>query len=241
MVSAAIDNTFGTVWPGIMVRIGPAVHEPVRRPCRARGLEQAMAAAYEARPDDLKKLDKQREADPDWFKRGTMFGDHVPDLLRRRSLRKLAAASRTWRSSLTYLHLMPLSKMPHRDRRGTRSRTSTCDPTLGHQPRSGEPDQEPARRGHQPVPRLRDEPHRLHPRVGDEGEGRRPGVPGLLLLDDRTIPDQYDAIVRAGLPEHRAGNWVVRGVAKWVHLYPFQWVASTTATRRSSSRCSPAR
>ena len=37
-------------------------------------LEREMADAYNARSAELKALDKVRSADPDWYKRGNMFG-----------------------------------------------------------------------------------------------------------------------------------------------------------------------
>lgn len=37
-------------------------------------LIDSMAEAYADRPADLKCLDKSREQDPDWYKRGNMFG-----------------------------------------------------------------------------------------------------------------------------------------------------------------------
>ena len=37
-------------------------------------LEREMADAYNARSAELKALDKARSADPDWYKRGNMFG-----------------------------------------------------------------------------------------------------------------------------------------------------------------------
>lgn len=37
-------------------------------------LIDSMAEAYADRPADLKRLDKSREQDPDWYKRGNMFG-----------------------------------------------------------------------------------------------------------------------------------------------------------------------
>ena len=37
-------------------------------------LEQAMAQAYAARPQALKRLDSRRERDPDWYRRGNMLG-----------------------------------------------------------------------------------------------------------------------------------------------------------------------
>ena len=37
-------------------------------------LEREMAQAYNARSAELKALDKARTADPEWYKRGNMFG-----------------------------------------------------------------------------------------------------------------------------------------------------------------------
>ena len=55
-------------------------------------LEREMAEAYNARSAELKALDKARSADPEWYKRGNMFGmtikfafselDFAPVLLR---------------------------------------------------------------------------------------------------------------------------------------------------------------
>lgn len=39
-----------------------------------RNLTELMAKAHDARPADLKRLDTKRLADPEWYKRGNMFG-----------------------------------------------------------------------------------------------------------------------------------------------------------------------
>ena len=41
---------------------------------RLEVLEREMAEAYNARSAELKALDKARSADPEWYKRGNMFG-----------------------------------------------------------------------------------------------------------------------------------------------------------------------
>ena len=53
-------------------------------------LKAAMADAYAARPDDLKDLDAKRESDPDWYKRGDMFGLTMYTDLFAGDLKKLA-------------------------------------------------------------------------------------------------------------------------------------------------------
>ena len=74
MVSAAIDSTFGNRLARHHDELDQLFMSLYDDRAALEDLEQAMAAAYEARPDDLKQLDKQREADPDWYKRGSMFG-----------------------------------------------------------------------------------------------------------------------------------------------------------------------
>ena len=39
-----------------------------------RNLTELMKSSYAARPADLKRLDTKRLADPEWYKRGNMFG-----------------------------------------------------------------------------------------------------------------------------------------------------------------------
>ena len=53
-------------------------------------LIDSMAEAYADRPADLKRLDKSREQDPDWYKRGNMFGMTMYTDLFAGDLKKLA-------------------------------------------------------------------------------------------------------------------------------------------------------
>ena len=97
-------------------------------------LEEAMAQAYADRPADLKELDRKREADPEWYKRGNMFGMTMYTDLFAGSLRKLAnRIPYLEEQNLTYLHLMPLLKMPHPHNDGGYAVEdfNTVDPTLG--------------------------------------------------------------------------------------------------------------
>lgn len=87
-------------------------------------LINAMAAASSARPADLKRLDKAREADPEWYKCGDMFGMTMYSDLFAGDLKKLADRIPYLKEQkLTYLHLMPL--LTPTTTVDTRSRTST--------------------------------------------------------------------------------------------------------------------
>ena len=97
-------------------------------------LEQAMTEAYAARSLSLKGLDSRREKEPDWFLSGNMLGMTMYTNLFAGSLasleKKLDYLSE---QGVTYLHLMPLLKMPHPDNDGGYAVEDFCqvDPALG--------------------------------------------------------------------------------------------------------------
>ena len=75
-------------------------------------LEREMAEAYNARSAELKALDKARSADPEWYKRGNMFGMTMYTDLFAGNLKELAKKLPYLKEQkLTYLHLMPLLQM----------------------------------------------------------------------------------------------------------------------------------
>ena len=76
-------------------------------------LEAEMEQAWNARTAELKALDKARTADPDWYKRGNMFGMTMYTDLFAGNLKELAKKLPYLKEQkLTYLHLMPLLLMP---------------------------------------------------------------------------------------------------------------------------------
>ena len=97
-------------------------------------LEREMAEAYNARSAELKALDKARSADPDWYKRGNMFGMTMYTDLFAGNLKELAKKLPYLKEQkLTYLHLMPLLQMPHPHNDGGYAVEDfdTVDPALG--------------------------------------------------------------------------------------------------------------
>ena len=99
-----------------------------------RNLTELMAKARDARPADLKRLDTKRLADPEWYKRGNMFGMTMYTDLFAGDLKKLAdKVPYLKEQKLTYLHLMPLLKMPHPQNDGGYAVEDfdTVDPSLG--------------------------------------------------------------------------------------------------------------
>ena len=97
-------------------------------------LERVMADACAARTIALKRLDGRRERDPDWYRRGNMLGMTMYTDLFAGDLahleKKLPYLAE---QGITYLHLMPLLKMPHPDNDGGYAVEdfTQVDPALG--------------------------------------------------------------------------------------------------------------
>ena len=230
MVSAAIDNTFGNRLARHHDELDQLFMSLYDDRAALEDLEQAMAAAYEARPDDLKKLDKQREADPDWYKRGTMFGMTMYTDLFAGSLRKLAnRIPYLEEQNLTYLHLMPLLKMPHPHNDGGYAVEdfNTVDPTLGTNHDLANLTKKLRKAG---ISLCLDFVMNHTASTHEWAMKAKAGDPEYqdyyYCYDDRTIPDQYDAIVPQVFPNTAPGNFTwCEEMHKWVltSFYPFQW------------------
>lgn len=97
-------------------------------------LERAMEEVYAARPMALKRLDGARERDPQWYRRGNMLGMTMYTDLFAGDLQGLTGKlDYLAEQGITYLHLMPLLRMPHPDNDGGYAVEdfSQVDPSLG--------------------------------------------------------------------------------------------------------------
>ena len=98
------------------------------------GLKAMMARAYGGRSESLRLLDKKREADPEWFRAGKMLGVTMYPGLFAGSLKGVEEKLGYLKEQgITYVHLMPLLKMPHPDNDGGYAVEdfNQVDPTLG--------------------------------------------------------------------------------------------------------------
>ena len=78
-----------------------------------------MREAWHSRDPELRALDARREAEPDWFRRGGMLGMTMYTDLFAGNLRALESKlDYLMEQGVTYLHLMPLLKMPYPDNDG---------------------------------------------------------------------------------------------------------------------------
>ena len=230
MVSAAIDNTFGNRLARHHDELDQLFMSLYDDRAALEDLEQAMAAAYEARPDDLKKLDKQREADPEWYKRGKMFGMTMYTDLFAGSLRKLAnRIPYLEEQHLTYLHLMPLLKMPHPQNDGGYAVEdfNTVDPSLGTNADLASLTKKLRKAG---ISLCLDFVMNHTASTHEWAMKAKAGDPEYqdyyFCYDDRTIPDEYERTTPQVFPNTAPGNfsWCDE-MHKWVltSFYPFQW------------------
>ncbi|OZG64048.1 alpha-amylase family protein [Bifidobacterium eulemuris] len=193
-------------------------------------LETMMAQTYAARPADLKALDKTRESDPEWYKRGDMFGMTLYTDLFAGDLNKLAdKIDYLEEQKLTYLHLMPLLQMPHPANDGGYAVEdfNNVDPTLGTNEDLANLTAKLRKAG---ISLCLDFVMNHTASSHRWAEAAQNGDPEYqdyyFCYDDRTIPDQYDAVVPQVFPNSAPGNftWNER-MNKWVmtQFYPFQW------------------
>ncbi len=193
-------------------------------------LINALRRAYQARKPELKALDAAREQNPMWFIDKDMFGvtmypRHFADGLNgiRENLDYLTDLG------ITYLHLMPLLKMPHPDNDGGYAIEDfrQVDPPIG---------------SNEDLIALADE---LHARgislcldfvmnhTADSHEwamrakaGEKEYQDYYYCYDTREIPDEFEKHLGEILPADAPGNFIYsEEMGKWVmsRFYNFQW------------------
>ena len=193
-------------------------------------LRELMNEAHAARPADLKRLDTKRVADPEWYKRGNMFGMTMYTDLFAGDLKNLAEKVPYLKAQkLTYLHLMPLLKMPHPQNDGGYAVEDfdSVDPSLGTNEDLAALTKKLRRAGISLcldfVMNHTASSHRWA-KAAQAGDPEYQGY--YYCYDDRTVPDQYDAVVPEVFPATAPGNFTWNeDMHKWVltSFYPFQW------------------
>ena len=195
-----------------------------------RNLTELMKSSHAARPADLKRLDTKRLADPEWYKRGNMFGMTMYTDLFAGDLKKLAdKVPYLKEQKLTYLHLMPLLKMPHPQNDGGYAVEDfdTVDPSLGTNEDLAALTKKLRAAGISLcldfVMNHTASSHRWA-KAAQAGDPKYQDY--YYCYDDRTVPDRYDAVVPEVFPATAPGNFTWNEqMHKWVltSFYPFQW------------------
>ncbi len=196
-------------------------------------LEQILftvASAWIERPDDLRRLDRQRINHPDWFQSQKIIGSALYVDLFSENLGKLRTCIPYLQElGITYLHLMPLFAVRAGDSDGgyAISNYRSVDPRLGT------------------IQDLKGLASDLRAagiclvldfvfnHTSDDHEWARAAQSGdqelqayYYIFPDRTIPDQYERTLREIFPTVRRGNFTWHdGMGQWVWttFNSFQW------------------
>ncbi len=196
-------------------------------------LEQILLSAASlslARPAELKALDAEREAQPDWFQSEQMLGGVCYVDLFAGNLAGIRAKLPYFRElGLTYLHLMPLFASPAGENDGGYAVSSYRDvnPALGTMAELSELAAELRREGISLVLDF------ILNHTSDEHRWAQAALAGdpvyqgyYYMFPDRAMPDAYEKTLREIFPGVRPGSFTYRPeIGKWVWttFYSFQW------------------
>lgn len=193
-------------------------------------LVNGLASGFAERPKTLKKKDKERLAEPDWFRQQNMLGMAVYVDLFAGDLKKLKDKIPYLTSlGITYLHLMPLYDAPKGDSDGgyAVSDYRKVNPTLGDTEDLRNLANALAKEGISLVldfvfNHTSDE-HRWA-MAAQNGEPEYQDF--YYMFDDKGIPDMYERNLREIFPQVRRGNFTWNEDAKkwvWTTFNNFQW------------------
>lgn len=196
-------------------------------------LEQTLLSVvevYQARPNELKALDQQREHDPLWFQSEKMMGAVGYVDLFAGDLNGIRERIPYFQElGLTYLHLMPLFKAPEKNSDGGYAVSSfrEVNPTLGTMEQLALLTHDLREHGISLVLDF------VFNHTSNEHEWALKALTGdkhyqnyYRMFDDRTVPNQYEPNLREIFPEQAPGSFTfLPSINKWVWttFYAFQW------------------
>ncbi|MBN1679153.1 MAG: alpha-glucosidase C-terminal domain-containing protein [Anaerolineae bacterium] len=185
---------------------------------------------YAARPPELKALDRQREANPQWFQGEHMMGGVCyVDLFAGTLAGVREKIPYLKELGLTYLHLMPLFRAPDGENDGgyAISDYRNVNPALGS---NGELIALAADLRENGISLVLDF---VFNHTSNEHDWAQRALAGdeeyqafYLMFDDRQLPDQYERTLREIFPEQAPGNFTYQpAINKWVWttFREFQW------------------
>lgn len=193
-------------------------------------LVETMAESWLDRPEDLKELDRRREADPQWFQSEEIVGGVLYVDLFSDNLANLPKHIQYFKSlGLNYIHLMPLFSVPRGDSDGGYAVSSyrMVNPELGTMEELAEVARQFRAEGISLVLDF------VFNHTSDEHEWAvlaQSGDPEYQafyhIFPDRVMPDQYEANLRDIFPEVRRGSFTWRADMNrwvWTTFNSFQW------------------
>ena len=189
-----------------------------------------MSMSWIERANDLKQLDARREADPNWFQSNQMLGGVCYVDLFTGDLRNLCTKIRYFKElGLTYLHLMPLFRVPVAESDGGYAISSyhQVNPAIGTIEDLVILADGLRREGISLVLDL------VFNHTSDEHDWAKQALAGKLeyqeyyqMFPNRTMPDAYEKNLREIFPEEHPGAFTYRKEIDcwiWTTFHAFQW------------------
>jgi amylosucrase len=189
-----------------------------------------MAQAWMERPQELKRLDAAREADPLWFQSNRMLGGVCYVDLFARDLAGIRARLPYFKElGLTYLHLMPLFKAPEGENDGGYAVSSyrEVNPALGTLEQLKELATELRREG---ISLALDF---VFNHTSDEHAWALQAKAGALdeqefyhIFPERAVPDAYEKNLREIFPDEHPGAFTYFSELRqwvWTTFHSYQW------------------
>ncbi len=193
-------------------------------------LKERMADCYGERSMSLRRLDGRREKDPLWFCRGDQKGMTMYTSLFAGTLSRLEERlDYLTEQGITYLHLMPLLKMPHPDNDGGYAVEDfgQVDPSLGTNQDLARLTAAMRRRGMSlcldfVINHTADShPWAMRARAGEEEYIRR-----YICFDSPEIPREMEKTIPDVFPQTAPGSFIWQPeMGKYVcsSFHPYQW------------------
>ncbi len=187
------------------------------------------AVSWQDRPADLKAMDAEHAAAPDWFQSNRMLGGVCYVDLYAGNLAGLRERIPYFRElGLTYLHLMPLFRAPEENSDGGYAVSSYRDvnPALGSMDDLAVLARELRENGIALVVDF------IFNHTSNEHEWARKAVAGdpeyqdfYWIFPDRSMPDAYERTVREIFPDDHPGSFVQLDDGRWIWatFHSFQW------------------
>ena len=197
---------------------------------RLDGLKGLMAASYKERGQGLRRLDKKREADPAWFRAGKMLGVTMYTNLFAGDLKGVEGKLGYLREQgITYVHLMPLLKMPHPDNDGGYAVEdfNQVDPSLGTNEDLSRLAAAMRRRGMSLcLDFVINHTADTHEWAMRAKAGEREYMDRYICFDTPDIPREMEKTIPDVFPETAPGSFIfVEEMGRYVcsSFHPYQW------------------
>lgn len=193
-------------------------------------LKSILKTKSSQRDRSLKVLDNKRLKNPNWYLSNKMLGMSMYTDLFAGTLKNLESKLDYLDGlGITYLHLMPLLKMPHPNNDGGYAVDSfvDIDPKFGNNEDLLNLTKAMRKRGMSLcMDFVMNHSSDTHPWALKAKEGDKEYQDRYFFYEDRLIPDKYDAITPQVFPTSAPGNFTFdETTKKWVltSFYPFQW------------------